>query len=344
MKHALPVTLQRNATTVSPNGPVVFGSDRVAPLRGSEEGAWGCFPGVSRTPPPATVDQPFGLKTKAFQERTNLGSPQRLVDLQPAEELPLPLGHHPRLAFTLIELLVTIGVIAVLVAISLPALRGARASAGSAAMLSNLRGIGVSFEAYTQAYDGTYPFHNREDWYQMSPPDEGGGAILRTEDPWAMQVYWPSVFHKVAPWREHYRTWLNPGREANEETPWLGDFTQGVSGLVSYAYSCSFMARPEAWASGAAASGDDEIEAFLKPVRTHEVGHPSQKALCFDMDRAYLRRSPTVNDPRGVLMADGSVSARLDANATPPVQNRVYDRPPERYHDTPLGVRGRDIR
>ncbi len=59
-------------------------SDRVAPLRGSEEGVWGCSPGVSKTPPPATVDQPSGLNPgapgKAFQGSTNLG-------WQTAEEL-----------------------------------------------------------------------------------------------------------------------------------------------------------------------------------------------------------------------------------------------------------------
>ncbi len=83
------VALQRNATTSSPNGPVVTCSDRVASLRGSEESVGGCFPGVSKTPPPATNDQlahgespsrPFRLTTKACCERPSLG-------LQTAEEL-----------------------------------------------------------------------------------------------------------------------------------------------------------------------------------------------------------------------------------------------------------------
>lgn len=246
-----------------------------------------------------------------------------------------------RFGFTLIELLVSVGVIVVLIAISLPALRWAWTSAGSTVMLSNLRGIGASFEAYTQMYDDSYPFHSREEWYQTSPPDERTGTTVGTSDPWAMMTYWPSVFHKVAPWREHFRSWLNVGREVDGRTPWLE--SENVNGFVSYAYSCSFMARPETWDGGPAASSEGEIEGLLGPVRTPEVAFPSQKALCYDADRAYLQRAARTSDPRGVLLADGSVSVRLDGTATPPVQNRVNDRPPGRYHDTPLGVRGRDI-
>jgi len=248
-----------------------------------------------------------------------------------------------RRAFTILELLAVVGVIGVLLAILLPALSGARVSAGRTVMLSNLRGIGVIFEAYTQVYDNYYPFHNAADWYVLHPPDEMEGVMLNDGRPWGMRVWWGSAFHHVAPWREHYRSWLNIGREVNERAPWIGLPNQPTSGIVSYYYSTSFMARPETWpAPGDRVPGDGFQ--FQAGVRAAEVSSPSGKALCFDSDRAYLQRAAREDDPRGVLGVDGAVSLRHDRDAVAPVQNVLDDRSPAVYHDAPGGVRGRDFR
>jgi prepilin-type N-terminal cleavage/methylation domain-containing protein/prepilin-type processing-associated H-X9-DG protein len=61
---------------------------------------------------------------------------------------------RPVRAFTLIELLVVVGIIAVLVAILLPALSRARASANSIACLANLRSIGQAMTSYAQQNGG----------------------------------------------------------------------------------------------------------------------------------------------------------------------------------------------
>ena len=63
----------------------------------------------------------------------------------------------PRKAFTLIELLVVISIIALLVAILLPALRMAREAAQSAVCLSNMRQIGLAQPIYAQENNAWLP-------------------------------------------------------------------------------------------------------------------------------------------------------------------------------------------
>src|SRR4051794_23796578 len=64
---------------------------------------------------------------------------------------------NTRRAFTLIELLVVIGIIALLMAMLLPALRVANEQARSLQCLNNLRELGVAAQIYVQRNHGYYP-------------------------------------------------------------------------------------------------------------------------------------------------------------------------------------------
>ena len=85
------------------------------------------------------------------------------------------LVRNRRKAFTLIELLVVIGIIGVLAAIILPAMRAAREKARTSKCLNNLRQIGFALQQYTNDFSGLLPHEDDKDppdscWYYLIDP------------------------------------------------------------------------------------------------------------------------------------------------------------------------------
>jgi prepilin-type N-terminal cleavage/methylation domain-containing protein/prepilin-type processing-associated H-X9-DG protein len=85
-------------------------------------------------------------------------------------------------AFTLVELLVVIAIIGVLIALLLPAVQSARASARSAACKNQIRQIGVATQQFVDVNDGELP-----EWWH-SGPKKGARSWIYTLAPYLENV------------------------------------------------------------------------------------------------------------------------------------------------------------
>jgi len=84
--------------------------------------------------------------------------------------------------FTLVELLVVTGIIALLIAALMPALRNARAAADRTTCMSNLRQVGMVMQMYRSENKNTFfPAGNQGYW------DDPSGKAL---SPWNPSAYW----------------------------------------------------------------------------------------------------------------------------------------------------------
>ena len=95
---------------------------------------------------------------------------------------------------TLVELLVVIAIIGMLVALLLPAIQAARASARAASCKNNLRQIGIAIQQFCETHNGDFPetMHSGNDrsWvYTLAPYLENVDAIrICPEDPIARRA------------------------------------------------------------------------------------------------------------------------------------------------------------
>lgn len=84
--------------------------------------------------------------------------------------------------FTLVELLVVIGIIAVLIAILLPALNRARESGKRVQCLSNMRQLGLAMTMYQGENKGRFPHsgveRHAEDWVYWEPGRDRNQGVL----------------------------------------------------------------------------------------------------------------------------------------------------------------------
>jgi hypothetical protein len=275
---------------------------------------------------------------------------------------------HPvrRRGATLRDTLTAVGVLAVLIVVSVLYLTRGGVEAAEAQSLANLRQIGESFASYSAFSEGRFPFAQEGDELPLGPATgaptqrigEGGAPV------WALETLWFALAPVGDTWADGAEVARSPG-SAPLAFPLDGrPAAWGAARSVSYRYSNSFVADPESWALAGAPPSEplsDELQADLpdapggfRATLVAEVSYPSRKTLLYDADRAYLGADPGPEAGRPMVFVDNSAFAMRDGEAASPapcLAPRASDAwgaawawPMARiYHDTPLGVLGRDF-
>lgn len=193
--------------------------------------------------------------------------------------------------FTLVETLVVITVIAVIVAILLPALSHVRQSGRVSASLSNLRQHAGVFLLYTNDYAEQFPYFTRPEPGLSTPLVDPSGRVWNT--------YYFSAYHNWAlALSDGY--YNSTGSREGFSSPFRS-MSPGVS--WDYLYPCVFLADPAYWRTETRMVPPVQF----RSIRLGEVVFPGAKVLI--SDECYWESTRHTSSP---FAAGGFVDGHAD--------------------------------
>lgn len=231
--------------------------------------------------------------------------------------------------FSLIELMVAIGVIAVLIALSIPVLGHARRTAQFTRSYSNQRQLVAAISQYAQSYADMYPYLG-----EPGNPEAGLRGVTLGDAPappyFASWAYWPTAL-AVSGQEE------SAGLAMNAELTHRMRDLYNNPGLFTgyYMMTHAASAAPNFWIP-------DDLrleESLFRAIRVSEVRFPASKGLLVDVNEPVF---PDDNDGWSVGLADGSAGFRRRDPVSYDDLLRPYGANPWSVLTTPHGVHGRD--
>lgn len=240
-----------------------------------------------------------------------------------------------RRGFTVVELLVVIAVMALLVAVTAPAMLGARRGASEARSLADLRQAYAALETYATDARGAMPYLGVES--RPTEPLGFAGVTLESSYFWGHATYWASPVVAGG--------YLSL-REVIEWPRWQAAHPAIADRIVaSRCYLAhGAYARPGYWVGDAPPDGT----AWFRGGRTDDTAFPSLKGLLIDADSGVFARHRTTGIASGseatTCFADGS--AGTYEALSPANLARQVERPFGALNYAPMstreGMRGRD--
>jgi len=256
---------------------------------------------------------------------------------------------YMRRGVTLLELIVAIGVVALLLAIALPALRGVRLAARETECLSQIRQTGLLMTSYATDHQGVLPQVGEA---QLTRSFSNAGFWMNYFD---QQMFWPIALRGYAAAPDDPHELSCPYADypvVEDETELDTQFPERAVLPVAYWYSSALFTRAQLWRES-----DPIVDGSqLLPVRISEVAHPSAKAAFFEIFGVHRvggqpyaafgadfdeQNRPFYRVP--VSLVDGSASLKTRTELPGPVANPFYDGDPPTLTNTRDGFLGRDF-